>query len=358
MALQFPCSSCGASVEYAPGTTTLQCPFCQAPQAIPFEAATAEEMDLEKALTQQEGHDQTIEVLAAKCGTCGAESTLPPNVTADKCPFCGSAVVLSGQSVKRHQPRSLLPFKVTTKEAGDSFQKWVRGLWFAPNRLVKDASAGLLAGVYLPYWTVDASTESRYAGMRGDNYQEHQTYTTTENGRTVQKTRTVTKIRWRPAAGVVRRAFDDVLVPATTSLSTPRLEALEPWDLPALVEYGEAFLSGFRVESYGVDLRGGYQRACQRMEKVIRHDVERDIGGDHQKILSLHTRRWGVTYKHILLPVWISSYRFSGKLYQFLVNGRTGEVQGDRPWSWVKITLAVVAVVAAIAAFIVFNQRG
>ena len=29
-----------------------------------------------------------------------------------------------------------------------------------------------------------------------------------------------------------------------------------------------------------------------------------------------------------------------------MINARTGEVQGDRPYSWIKITLAVLAVVA------------
>jgi hypothetical protein len=76
--------------------------------------------------------------------------------------------------------------------------------------------------------------------------------------------------------------------------------------------------------------------------------VRRQIGGDHQRIDSLQTRHSGVTYKHVLLPLWICSYRFRDRVFRFLVNARTGEVQGQRPWSWVKIGLAALFVAAVV----------
>jgi hypothetical protein len=84
------------------------------------------------------------------------------------------------------------------------------------------------------------------------------------------------------------------------------------------------------------------------MDEVIRKDVKRQIGGDHQRIDSLQTRHSGVTYKHVLLPLWICSYRFRDRVFRFLVNARTGEVQGQRPWSWVKIGLAALFVAAVV----------
>jgi len=83
---------------------------------------------------------------------------------------------------------------------------------------------------------------------------------------------------------------------------------------------------------------------------IIRTDVCRDIGGDHQRIHSLKTEFDKTTFKHILLPIWISSYRYHGKVYRFLVNGRTGEVQGERPMSWIKIAGTAVLVIAIAAA--------
>ncbi|MDA0328186.1 MAG: hypothetical protein O2958_04170 [Gemmatimonadetes bacterium] len=157
-----------------------------------------------------------------------------------------------------------------------------------------------------------------------------------------------TEIRWRPASGMVSRDFDDMLVVGSSSLPRELAEELEPWDLASLVTYADEFLSGFTAERYQIDVRAGWTRAKERMELVIRGDVERDIGGDHQRIHSLATNHAGITFKHVLLPMWICSYRYREKIYRFLVNARTGEVQGQRPWSWVKITLTALAASAVI----------
>ena len=82
----------------------------------------------------------------------------------------------------------------------------------------------------------------------------------------------------------------------------------------------------------------------------------RDIGGDHQTIEGLQTRHDKTTFKHVLLPIWISSYRYGDGTYRFLVNARTGEVQGERPWSWIKIALGAIAVVVAIVVVVSILQ--
>ena len=132
------------------------------------------------------------------------------------------------------------------------------------------------------------------------------------------------------------------------------MDELEPWDLPALTPYEDAYLSGFQSESYTVDLRGGFNIAKDKMQPDIDQKIRWDIGGDEQRILSKTTYYSAITFKYILLPVWISAYRFKDKTYQFLVNARSGEVQGERPWSWIKITLAALAGIALIGAIYYF----
>ena len=68
-----------------------------------------------------------------------------------------------------------------------------------------------------------------------------------------------------------------------------------------------------------------------------------------------------VTFKHILLPVWLVAYRFRGRTYRFVVNARTGRVQGERPWSAWKIALAVIlgaAFAGGIGYLIALEQGG
>jgi len=347
--VQFPCRQCGSRLVYAPGTSSLRCPSCGSEQAIPESGARVEELDLETALAGRLGEDATAETLVVKCASCGAESTLGSNVEAGRCPFCGTSFVATAMSKRALKPHWLLPFKLGLEEARRRFRDWVAGLWFAPNRLTQDARAGAIDGVYIPHWTFDSEATTQYTGRRGDDYTETQTYTEMENGRPVTRTRSVTRTRWSPASGTVFNRFDDVLVVASRSLPPAQADALPPWDLPRLVAYRDEFLSGFRAESYQVGLPEGFAKAKTIMEAQIRQSVCRDIGGDHQTIEALQTRHDKTTFKHVLLPIWISSYRYGDRTYRFLVNARTGEVQGERPWSWIKITLAAIAALIVIA---------
>jgi hypothetical protein len=171
-----------------------------------------------------------------------------------------------------------------------------------------------------------------------------ETYTEVVNGKEETRTREVRHIRWTPASGTVEDAFDDLLVRATTALPTKYLDALEPWDLQHLVPYRDEYLAGFRTDSYQIDLAHGFEAARRMMEPTIERSCRADIGGDEQRVEETRTDYHDLTFKHLLFPVWISAFRYRGKIYRLLVNARTGEVQGERPWSFAKIALAVLAV--------------
>lgn len=347
---QFPCDKCGANVQFAPGTDALACPYCGSQTAIPVSTDTVEERDFLEAAEQDLGEGaETEEVSSVQCQSCAALVEPSAGREAFHCPYCGASIVTTARSQRLIKPQALLPFKIDRHQATEMFRGWINKLWFAPDALKKLARLdGRLQGLYTPYWTYDAGTMSRYTGQRGDNYTVTRTRTVTRDGKTVQETYQDTQIRWRPAGGTVGRDFDDMLVVGSASLPRDLAESLEPWDLGNLVSYSDEYLSGFLAERYQLDVKQGWTRAKERMDVVIRGDVRRDIGGDHQRIHSLQTRHSGITFKHILLPMWICSYRYREKIYRFLVNARTGEVQGQRPWSWVKIALTALAVAAVI----------
>jgi hypothetical protein len=163
----------------------------------------------------------------------------------------------------------------------------------------------------------------------------------------------VAKVRWTPVAGRVARFFDDVLVLASRSLPQGYTQALEPWDLTRLVPYAPELLAGFRAEGYTVGIEDGMAEARGHMDRMIERDVRFDIGGDRQEIHAIETEVSAVTFKHILLPVWAAAYRYRGRSYRFVVNGQTGTVKGERPWSAWKIAAAVIiGAVVVIGAFL------
>ncbi len=353
--LRFPCQSCGAYLVFKPGTHHLTCEYCGAENVIEESKETIEELDFEKFLSTAVAASEKQQIAVVKCNSCGAESSLKPGITSDNCPFCGSALVVgSGSLSTQLKPKSLLPFKIDQKTAFGKFKSWLSGLWFAPNDLVKFAdNQERLTGMYLPYWTYDCETDSTYTGQRGDYYYVTETVTVNENGKNVQRQQQVRKIRWSYAAGQVHNKFDDVLVEGTTSLPENYLRALEPWTLDQLVPFKEQYLSGFRTETYHVDVTQGFEEAKQIMDGTIRATVCRDIGGDEQQISSLNPVYKGITFKHVLLPIWLSAYRYNGKVYRFMINGSTGEVQGERPYSAWKIFLAVLLGIVVIGLLVV-----
>ena len=352
---ELSCSQCGADVRYAPGTQSLRCPYCATENVIPVLVDAVGERDFRAFLAEGAKAKSELRVATAKCGSCGAESTLAPNVTHDHCPFCGVAVEAGQEEQILVEPQALLPFKVPAEDARQSFTRWLAGLWFAPNALKRMRhTANRLQGVFLPHWTYDTDCSTRYVGMRGIHYWVTEHYTTTDaNGETVRRSRQVRKTRWYPASGEVHNRFDDLLVPASTSLPDKYVRALEPWGLNDLVATDRAYMAGFRTERYSVDLETGFTDAERQMAGPIDQTIRTDIGGDEQQIHDRRTTYHGITFKHILLPVWISAYRYRDKVYRFLVNARTGEVQGERPWSAWKITGAILAGLLVIAVIVV-----
>ena len=356
---RFPCDQCGADVRFDPAAGALVCDHCgnsvPVTQGAPAHAALREiDFDAGLAMRLPEAEIEVTRVL--NCTNCGAQVEFDPNLHAKECPFCATPVVTDTGTHRHIKPKGVLPFALTEAAARQAMTDWLGSLWFAPNGLQDYARKGRrMQGIYVPYWTFDADTTSDYRGERGTVYYETQTVMRDGKRQQVQ----VAKIRWRAVSGRVARFFDDVLVLASTSLPQNYTENLEPWDLPALVPYSPQFLAGFRAEGYSVDLRQGFEVARAKMERQIERDVRFDIGGDQQRVHAIDTDIRDVTFKHILLPVWLAAYKYRGRTYRFVVNGRTGRVQGERPWSAVKIAIAVVLglIVAAGVGYVVAQNQ-
>ncbi|HLO42364.1 MAG TPA: hypothetical protein VK176_15185 [Phycisphaerales bacterium] len=358
---RFPCAKCGAKLEFKPGAESLHCPYCGHENAIEGSGRIVEELNFSEALADLASTAEQTEHELVKCDACAAEIDRPPNVTSLSCPYCGSNIVLQSIMRRTIKPRSLLPFAIERRGAADRVRGWIKSLWFAPSAIRRFADVdGVIKGIYYPAWTYDCRTVTDYTGFRGDAYYVNVSYTAIENGKSVRRTRRERRIRWSPRWGTVHNTFDDVLVLASRSLPDDYARSLEPWDLKSLAPYQDQYLAGFLAESYSIDLTAGFDIAKELMSPHIDATIRRDIGGDEQRITSRRTQYHAITFKHILLPIWIGAYRFKSKLYRVLINARTGEVQGERPYSWIKITLAVLAaiiVIAGVAAIIHANQR-
>ena len=312
------------------------------------------ELDFEAAMRDEMANAEVEQTRVIACPSCGAQTELDETIQATECPFCATPVVTDTGLHRHIKPKALLPFALKEQEATEAMKKWLAGLWFAPNKLKKYARKdSRMNGIYVPYWTYDADTKTQYEGERGDDYYVSRRVIRNGKSTTVRERQT----RWSRRPGTVERVFDDVLVLASRSLPHKYTDALEPWDIKELQPYRAEFLSGFRAEAYTVDLDEGYDEARRKMTSRIKQDIRRDIGGDRQRIHDMRTDVRDVTFKHILLPVWIAAYKYNGKSYRFVVNARTGEAQGERPWSPWKIGFAVMGAMLILGLVLYFGQN-
>jgi hypothetical protein len=359
---KFPCKQCGASLEFAPGQSTLVCPYCGFKEQVPVTAAEIREYDLESTLLQMpKTEGWGTERRTVRCENCGAVTTFQEGQVAGECAFCGSGkVVEQAGSANLIRPETLVPFRVTREQAVAAFRKWISGLWFRPNDLKHAGQLAKISGSYLPFWTFDAFTSSAWTAEAGYHYYETEHYTETDaQGNTVQKTRQVQKTRWVPASGHRQDFFDDELVCASKGLPPHLIEHICPYDLQALAPYDPGFLAGFAAEEYQVDLQGGWGLARERIQAEVNSRCAGDVPGDTHRGLNVHTAYSQMTFKHLLLPVWVAAYLYNNKSYRFLVNGQTGETSGEAPLSWWKIAglVLLLLIIAGIIALLV-NMRG
>lgn len=341
----FPCRQCGADLHFKPGAVELRCPYCNHVEKIPQTEAEITEYSFQEFLARPKGSGfGDAKGRDVRCPGCGATTHFDPTLRATKCPFCATPLITgddTGSASSLIAPEALVPFAISKPQALDAFRKWIASRWFAPSALKSENSLGSFQGVYRPYWTFDAHTVSHWRGERGDAYYVTESYTTMVNGKSERRTRQVRKVRWTSVSGIYREFFDDVLIAAgkaTDFETTYTLRGLKP--------FTPEFLSGFVAERYSVQLEAGWSSAKNVIAEEIRTGVRRQIGGDEQRIHSCSTAHSAITYKHILLPLWLNAYKFGGKTYQFQVNGQTGHVQGTRPYSFWKIAFLVLVILA------------
>ncbi len=343
---KFACPACGAEAVWTPAKQALVCPYCGtvSPAELKQDGSLVEENDLVSALRSipddQRGWAAVRKTV--KCQSCHAISVFDEKRVAQSCDFCGSPAIIAVDDVGAPiRPGSQLPFKVDQGRVREDIRRWYGSHFWAPNALGGKAMTDTLHGLYLPFWTFDAHAECPWEAEAGYYY-----YETDSKGNRTRYT------RWEYASGHVSSDFDDVLVPASKGVHLALLEKLQPFPTTTdLLPYDPGYLSGWVVEQYQIDLVQAAQDSRQRMDAILRSQCTSEIPGDTSRNLQIFPEYSALTFKHVLLPVWLLTYTYGTKTYQVAVNGATGKISGEYPLSWVKITIAIVILLIILGIF-------
>lgn len=353
----YPCQSCGDQLRFDPASQGLRCPSCGNRTAITAdqnrtitEHDLATTMDaLRAAMASAAGPQVSGKEIV--CQNCGGHTTFTGTLTATRCPYCATPIQRNDvQDAPTRLPvDGVLPLQVDERRAHEALERWVNGRRFAPTEFKKYKTAGSFTSVYAAYFAYDAETSTQYRGQRGEYYT-----VTVGSG---DDEHTETRTRWYSASGVVDNAFDDIVVLANDGFDARKVTALEPWPTAQAVPYRGEYVAGHLCRTYDHDAEAAFPVAQERIDGEIDTTIRRDIGGDVQRVEAKQTAYNALTFVHLLLPMWLLTVIFQGKPFQVFINGITGEVQGQRPWSAVKIAAAVfVTVVLLILAFVIYTS--
>jgi predicted RNA-binding Zn-ribbon protein involved in translation (DUF1610 family) len=354
----YPCANCGGQLQFDVATQMLKCPDCGTTREI-VEAPgrVVAEQDFQSALASLRasaaapGGPQLTGEKEVVCQSCGGHTTFTGTLTSTRCPYCATPIQRDDvQDAPSRLPiDGVVPFRIDQPTARASLEKWVSGRWFAPSEFKTYKQTGSFASVYAAYFTYDADTVTRYQGRRGDEYT-----VTVGSG---DNEHTETRVNWTSVSGQVEDVFDDMCVLANDGFDHAKVTALEPWPTDQAKPFSAEYVAGHLCRTYDHDVEACFGEANQRMDRQIEQTVKRDIGGDRQQINQKETAFQSLTYKHLLLPIWLLTVIYAGKPFQVFINGVTGEVQGERPWSTVKIAAATVVALIVVAVLVVLWQH-
>ncbi len=342
------CPNCGGSIKHDIHRNQFLCSFCGYEASIENFVDSIKEYDFNEYEARESSVQPFQGLAAVSCKNCGAEIVFEEQETATVCPMCSSTQVAT---VKQHSaipPEGIIPFKIDKQSANLKFRKWVKSRWFAPNRFKTSYQEGGLSGNYIPFWTYDAEVTASYTGQGGKRRTAKG-----EDG----KEKTV--VDWFPTNGIVSESFDDIQVCASNKKGNEVISMVLPYDtVKQLKPYAPAYLSGHKAELYSIKATVGFETAKGIMKSKINTLAMNEIRKtyDEARIQTLTPKYSNVTYKHVLLPVWSSVFSYGGKLYRYAVNGESGKVSGERPYSSVKIAMLVLFLLAVLVAFFVLTK--
>lgn len=331
------CPSCGANMVFDPEKQTLVCPFCGQDKDFVKDSAV-KERDIETAFDLAEKWEDTSVV---SCSNCGAKFVISSNEVALSCPYCGTSHVRKSADLAGVKPNAIYPFVFSKEKAEELTKKWAKRKIFAPKKFKKNVDARNIHGVYEPCFTFDSNTLSRYEGRLG----KRRTRTVhTKNG-----TRTETYIEWRRVSGTYFHFFDDVTIAAGKDFDQNSYDKIAPFDFSTIKVYQKDFLAGYSANHYDKDLKVAWKESKRIMDKAIRNLILNKYHCDVVGYLNVDTVHNDVTFKYVLLPIYILNYRYGKRNYKIAVNGNTGKVVGKSPISFVKVLIAVLAGVGLLA---------
>ena len=275
---------------------------------------------------------------------------MPPERVGQTCAFCDTPLIAESQA-ERSPVDGVAPFVLSRSAAALRLQQRLQQARMAPEVVRKAVTPEELNGVLVPFWCYDADARSEYSGDVGIHWYETVTYTVTVNGKKQTRTKQVRRTEWHNLVGSHVHRYRDHLVSGSKGITEPEANELEPFDLGHLLPFDPTLLAGHIAERPTVVHEEARQVAAQELADLENAAIAGFLPGDEVRNVRNQTTTEIGEVKLIMLPVWVSTWRYKGEAFRLLVNGQTGEVVGAIPnstWKVVSLLVGILSILGLI----------
>lgn len=336
------CPECGSEMEYQGGIKKFSCKSCRYERPLQKNSNQVVDRPLASNVNFRKftkGMGSTFDLEEVKCAKCSSCLAVPQGETLEVCPFCeGTELASSGRNKQVLEPKNIIPFTIPQERARKILKRHIRkrNFLFLPNSLLRTTRKDRLRGIFIPVFLIDAFTRSTWAGQAGRKVTQNKN----------------TKIVWETSNGYWEHTFDRSLVEASKGIQMNHFQAIQPYDVFKLVPYDPLYLRDWYTEIYQKNEIDAVKSMDKRIENETKRQSDMRRRGDNFKDFKYARENMLLTFKHVLVPVWIATYQYRGKNFQLMINGQKGYVSGDKPLSMRKIRIAIAIGVVAICAMV------
>ncbi|MGV3621279.1 MAG: hypothetical protein ACO1OB_10700 [Archangium sp.] len=294
-------------------------------------------------------------VSTIECEACRAVLSLPGAQRAQVCPYCASPNVVAGHFAGE-TPVFCIPHAEGESLATRSLKAWQSRLGFFRHPGVRKAKLESFQGVYLPAVLYGAVAHTDYSASIAEEYYVMKTRTVMVGGKSQTRTERVKEHEWRPLNGRFSAYATDIIVSASAGLPNEELEAIEPFDMKALRRYSQGLVAGWAVEAPTRALAHCISAARKEFVGHVGGRLAAFMPGDMHSSLRHESQVEQESADPMLVPLWVLALKYDEKkpALRVLINGQTGKTWAQVPWSWQRIIITIVSVVAVLTAIGIF----
>lgn len=342
---QTKCPKCGATdISVNTKTGKLRCNFCRYEfEPEKFDAMETDISNLQGEVVGSGASDiiaDTNDMVTFKCSSCGAEVVVDTSqATQARCHWCRNTLSVNQQIPNGAVPDTVLPFKISKKEAKESIEQFVgKRKFYAHPQFRREFTTDNVMGVYLPYMIVDANA---HADLRGQGEVEIRSWTE-KNGDTY-------RTYYDADLYNVERDFDLTIEGLTVESSKDKLDksgktktnniinSIMPFDTENCVKWDSNYIKGYTSEKRDTNVEELKELVDAQSKDIARFTAnktitkyDRGVRWDSER-LEVKGQQWKSAY----LPVWLYSYQEKkgneSLLHYVAVNARTKETMGSVP---------------------------